>query len=255
MEVPEIALRQVYIEEGDLSFLAGWETGRGSEPAFMDMNLHAVRGDSEPKVVLYQVDKDNPMNPSGLLIAYAEKYVKPVVSDFDTFTVGSRGMIYDELPPEQGKLASWALDHSREVLSKPGELGWNSRWLEVLKQAAADGFHPELPKYGFADNASYRLIGEVVKATIESGAVRHGAECFNFYFPQELDEEYLVVWEKFEGTPWSYMAEHEVREFLLERAMEGFSFPLNPVWAVRDPGWYEVFEASQCKLESSINLA
>ena len=29
----------------------GWETGRDSEPAFMDMNLHAVRGNSTPKVV------------------------------------------------------------------------------------------------------------------------------------------------------------------------------------------------------------
>ena len=28
------------------------------------------------------------------------------------------------------------------------------------------------------------------------GAVRHGAECFNFYFPQELDPEFLVVWSK-----------------------------------------------------------
>lgn len=81
------------------------------------------------------------------------------------------------------------------------------------------------------------------------GAVRHGAECFNFYFPQEprfflgggdashdiadfvrlcmaagrgypaihtwrygsflvvsqeLDSEYLIIWDGFEGKPWSY---------------------------------------------------
>ena len=52
-----------------------------------------------------------------------------------------------------------------------------------------------LPKYGFGDATSYRLCGDAVKATLSSGAVRHGAECFNFYFPQELDDEYLVVWE------------------------------------------------------------
>ena len=56
----------------------GWETGRVSSPAFMDMNLQAVRGDSKPKVVLYQFDQDNAMNPHGLLIAYAEATVKPV---------------------------------------------------------------------------------------------------------------------------------------------------------------------------------
>ena len=41
------------------------------------------------------------MNPLGLLIAYAEKAVKPVCSDFDTFTVGSRGMRYEATPPKQ----------------------------------------------------------------------------------------------------------------------------------------------------------
>lgn len=38
------------------------------------------------RVVLYQYDQENSMNPHGLLIAYAEDFVKPVVSDFDTFT-------------------------------------------------------------------------------------------------------------------------------------------------------------------------
>ena len=86
----------------DIKPIIGWETGRPSVPAFMDMNLHAVRGDSEPDVVLLQYDLGDPMNPLGLLIAYAEKEVKPVVSDFDTFTVGSRGMRYDlQMPPEQ----------------------------------------------------------------------------------------------------------------------------------------------------------
>ena len=77
-------------------------------PEFMDMNLHGIREDSYPKVVLYQYDLSDPMNPHGLLIAYAESApqprVKPVCSDFDTFTVGSRGMRYDAMPEEQCSL-------------------------------------------------------------------------------------------------------------------------------------------------------
>ena len=41
----------------------------------MDLNLHATRGASSPKPVLYQYDEDEPMNPRGLLIAYEEAAV------------------------------------------------------------------------------------------------------------------------------------------------------------------------------------
>jgi len=91
-----------------------------------------------------------------------------------------------------------------------------------------------------------KLCEEVVHATSDSGAVRHGAECFNYYFPQELDEDYLVVWEGFDSDShkqWEYMNEDEMRAWLLKRVAEGYSFPLNPVWPVRDPGWYDVFKA------------
>ena len=40
-----------------------------------------------------------------------------------------------------------------------------------------------------------------VKALRSSGAVRHGAECFNFHFPQELDTEFLVCWAGFQKAP------------------------------------------------------
>jgi len=243
LEMPEHVMRKAYILAQNITFLSGWETGRQSEPAFMDMNLHAVCGQSEPEVVLYQMDSENPMNPHALLIAYAEATVKPVVSDFDTFTIGSRGMQYAPLPEDQQHLACWALDNTEKILGSPSKSSWNSRWLEVLKEANEKGFHPTLPKYGFGDKTSYHLIEAVVDATRESGAVRHGAECFNFYFPQELDEDYLVVWEEFPDKPWQYMDEDDLREFLLERVDEGYSFPLNPVWPVRDTGWYEVYEA------------
>ena len=123
----------------------------------MDMNLHAIRGKSEPQVgkegkkwersgkevgeerreveenqvVLYQYDESDPMNPRGLLIAYAEAHVKPVVSDFDTFTVGSRGMRYSKLPADQAKLITWLLQRTSEILTSLDHNPWTSRWLEA----------------------------------------------------------------------------------------------------------------------------
>ena len=183
----------MYIVRPDLTPAVGWETGRESEPAFLDMNLHALRDpNSAPSVVLYQFDKKDPMNPLGLLMAYAEAEVKPVVSDFDTFLVGSRGVRYEPTPHDQVLLMSWALDNTAELLANPTTKGWMGRWINVLKEEARRGFHPLLPKYGFGDPTSYGLIETIVDAMSDSGAVRHGAECFNFYFPQELDPDFLV---------------------------------------------------------------
>jgi len=242
LDLPEPLLREAYIMRRDLEPKIGWETGRRSEPAFMDMNLHAIRDPSEPKVVLYQHDESDPMNPRGLLIAYAEQFVKPVVSDFDTFCIGSRGMTYDPLPSEQTDLVKWCLKHTENVLKSLDGNPWTSRWLTILAEEKKNGFHPHLPKYGFGDPTSYRLIGDVVKQTETCGAVRHGAECCNFMFPQELDDEFLVVWHGFPSKPWAYYTEEQVREWLIERAKEGFTIPLNPVWPVRDQGWYEVLQ-------------
>jgi len=255
LDIPEPLLVEAYIMRPDIVPRVGWETGRASEPAFMDMNLHAVRGGAEPTVCLYQFDEGDPMNPRGLLIAYAEEFVKPVVSDFDTFTVGSKGVTYEPLPANQATLAKWSLDRARGVIEKPTDEGWTPRWLGILKEEAEKGFHPEFPKYGFGDPTSYRLIGDVVTATLACGAVRHGAECFNFYFPQELDNEYLVVWEGFPDKPWEYQDEKGLRKFLLERIDNGFIFPLNPVWAIRDKGWYEVLQAMRKNPDAASALA
>lgn len=240
IELPEALLREAYIMRSDLSPIMGWETGRKSEPAFMDMNLHAIRDVSEPKVVLYQNDESEPMNPRGLLIAYAERFVKPVVSDFDTFTVGSIGMSYEPLPVDQCKLVTFSLEQTEKILGSLDHNPWTSRWLNVMKE---ENFHPHLPKYGFGDPTSYRLIGDVVSETAPCGAVRHGAECCNFGFPQELDDQYLIVWQEFPEKPWQYATEEGLRKFLLERVTDGYAFPINPVWPIRDPGWYEVMAA------------
>ena len=94
----------------------------------------------------------------------------------------------------------------------------------------------------------------MVKETAQCGAVRHGAECFNFYFPQEMDDEFLVVWDGLVGTdgvPWKKHTESSLRAFLLERIEEGYAFPLNPIWPIRDPGWYQIFDtlrrSEQCQ--------
>ena len=257
LDIPEAVVREAYIMRPDITQVVGWETGRASEPAFMDMNLHSVRGDSMPNVVLYQFDLADPMNPLGLLIAYSEAKVKPVCSDFDTFTVGSRGVPYEPLPSgEDGvELVNWCLTHAEKLIAQPTSKGWMSRWLGVIKEEAQKGFHPALPKYGFGDPSSLSLIGRVVEATASCGAVRHGAECFNFYFPQDLDDEFLVVWDGFENPPWKAFTEPQLRTFLLERCKEGYSFPINPVWPIRDKGWFDVLKALQTTAEGRQNLA
>lgn len=244
IELPEPVLHEVYLMQPDLSPVMGWETGRRSEPAFMDMNLHAIRDASTPRVVLYQFDKSDPMNPRGLLIAYAEEQVKPVVSDFDTFTVASKGMSYEAVPEDQVKIVVWMLEHAENVLSTPDHNPWTVRWLDVLKKEGEKGFHPKFPPYGFGDPTSYRLIADIVNETKDCGAIRHGAECFNYYFPQELDDEFMIVWDGFPDKPFAYKTEQTMRQFLLERMDDGFCFPMNPLWACRDKGWWEVWEKS-----------
>jgi hypothetical protein len=210
----------------------------------MEMNLCGVRSSCEPKIVLYQADLQDPTNPHGLLIAYAERTVKPVVSDFDTFLIGSKGMEYEDLPPEQSDMLVWSLTKTEEILNDENAGGsWTSRWLNVMKDLKESGVACKVPKFGFGDPVSYRLIEDVVDATRETGAIRHGAECFNYLFPQELDDTYLVVWHGFDDKTWEYLDEDELRDFMCERAVEGFVFPLNPIWLVRDLDWYEVYEA------------
>jgi hypothetical protein len=207
LSVPERLLWEAYVIRRDISHPEGWETGRPSEAAFMDMNLHAIREPSSmaPTVVLWQHDKDNPMNPRGLLIAYEEDKVRPVSSDFDAFLIGSSGMTNDALPEDQVDLVNWTLANIEDVLNEPKAQSWTSRWLDVLKREAKKGFHPELPKFGFGDPRSYDIIAKAVEHLNLSGAVRHGAECFNFYFPQELDDEFLIVWDGFDKVPWKYV--------------------------------------------------
>merc|ERR1712039_976942 len=58
------------------------------------------------------------------------------------------------------------------------------------------------------------------------------------------------------GCDWDYFCEDDLRTFLKARAAEGYSFPLNPVWLVRDHGWYEVWKQLQAGEDTSkVNAA
>jgi hypothetical protein len=76
----------------------------------------------------------------------------------------------------------------------------------------------------------------------DTGAVRHGAECFNFYFPQELDDEFLVVSGTLPDQSWCYVGVQDLQDFLLQKIDEGFTFPLNPKWVLCDNGWKTIYD-------------
>ena len=138
-----------------------------------------------------------------------------------------------------------------------------------------------MPPLGFGDPTSYQVIAECAAQCSATGAVRHGAECFNYLFPQDLDDELLVCWEGFMGAPdyhqvpspschpflsplaispshhpsshpshhprsyrqvpWQYLKRERLLPFLSARIDEGYAVPLNPKWLLCDPGWYAPF--------------
>jgi hypothetical protein len=241
---------------GDGSGYAEWKTGRGSEPAYMDMNLYATRHyDIEKdtgRTVLWQFDPLQVFNPRSLLMAYETSGgVFPVASDFDCFLIGTKNVDFVvDLPLEQTKASDWCLRQTERILANPDDSkGWNNRWLDVLKtEVRTSELNVTTPKYGFADPLSYDLVTEAIEQSKQkSGAIRHGPECFNYVFPQELDDCFLVVWShhtrSVDAQPFFYVNQNELQSFLLLMISHGFIFPLNPKWVVADPGWYEIFDA------------
>lgn len=130
------------------------------------------------------------------------------------------------------------------MLSHPSSEGWNQQWFQAV--ASMDKMITvDMPKFGLGDSTSTRLIEEVVKATEDSGAVRHGAESFNYMFPQDFDASYLIVWDHFQNDgniPWKNCGMNELLTFLRERREDGFIFPINPVWPARDRRWFEIYQ-------------
>ena len=210
-----------------------YNTGRPSVPQFQDMNFDAIRkhvpAKGKPRPVIFQYDtraryndsnsklgsgenKNNhgtttssiagsPMNPFTLLMAYEESEfsrVLPVVSDFDCFLVGTRGVNYTvPIHDDQLDVMKWSIQQIETIMSASSSTNngksWTSQWLDVLKKEARNGFHPTIPALGFSDPKTCSIMENAIERLSESGAVRHGAESFNFYFPQDLDDEFLVI--------------------------------------------------------------
>jgi len=41
---------------------------------------------------------------------------------------------------------------------------------------------------------------------------------------------------------------------LIDRANDGYCFPMNPVWAIRDNGWNEVLQALKRSPDGAMNI-
>jgi hypothetical protein len=227
----------------------------------------------------YNPKPEMAMDPKDLVMAYEEQgRVLPVVSDFDCFLIGTRRVKFREpMPKDQLNMMQWSVDNIEKVLAttavqqatfntkykrNSGSLRnslrgsnnlrssitnmdtWTMRWLDILKEERIQhGFKPSIPKYGYADPKSYSIMAHAVDRLSTNGAVRHGAECFNYYFPQELDEEFLVISNSSNGQgKWVTYTAPQLLDFLSTKIDEGFMFPLNPKWILCDPGWKKLYD-------------
>ncbi|GFH43626.1 hypothetical protein CTEN210_00099 [Chaetoceros tenuissimus] len=260
IEVSERVFYEACVMCKDISRKGEMITGRPSEPNFQAMNFESIRnhkGDG-PRPVVYQLDETDPLKPNTLVVAYEEnETVTPVSSDFDCFTVATRGVVYDQkMPEEQVEFMKWMVSSIGEILDTPKEgETWTSRWFEILDNTHKRGEKlAKVPRFGFGDPKSYQMMEGAVTRFVynKNGAVRHGAECFNYKFPQEIDDELLVIMDSgFDGTNrlFKYMKPEELQELMLEKIDDGFIFPINPKWIVADKGWKRVYD----KLMSSKN--
>eukprot|EP00984_Skeletonema_dohrnii_P012567 scaffold5119_cov153-Skeletonema_dohrnii-CCMP3373.AAC.3 len=221
LDIPEKLFWETYVSKADISREAGseYDNGRSSMPEFQVMNLESLRKTPKagPRPVLWHAgcgkvgeeppENLNPLCPFGLLMAYEEGdadadagKVTPVVSDFDCFLVGTRGVEYrDPLGEQELSILKWCVDEIEGVLDKTkdkegGGACWTRQWLDVKKKYAFDPrFQIPMPKMGYADPRSSAMMKGAVYSLRENGAVRHGPECFNYSFPQPLDDKYLVI--------------------------------------------------------------
>jgi len=259
------------------------DTGRTSMPSFQEMNFDSVRKtkNSIPgghtRAVIMQLstppgEKEkgengnyDPMSPLDLVMAYEEndpdkglQRVVPCVSDFDCFLFGSRGVKYEEqVPEEQLDILKWMIKQTEGVLETPNGESWTARWLEVLKESLTkQGFNPKIPTGGFSDPKTEFIFKFAINRLSITGCVRHGAECFNYSFPQELDEQLLVISDdlpdKYKGCSWVYVDQHDLQEILKYKIRSGFTFPLNPKWILCDPGWKLVYDTLMASEKANV---
>ena len=219
LDIPEKIFWETFVSKQDITREDGseYDFGRPSMPEFQAMNLESLRKapKSGPRPVLWHAgcgstdgkEKSNPLCPYGLLMAYEENEdemgkVTPAVSDFDCFLVGTRGVQY-RVPfgKQELSILKWCVDEIEGVLDNAKEIGkegeevsWTRQWLDVKKKYAFDPrFQVPMPKMGYADPRSHAMMKGAVYSLRENGAVRHGPECFNYSFPQPLDDKFLVI--------------------------------------------------------------
>jgi len=253
LEVSQRMFWKAYVTNQDIARGSDTKTGRPSTPGFQDANLISLKAacaaspKPSPMPVVLQYSKEDPMSPQHLLMAYEENgTVTPVVSDFDGFLLGWRREALwfgCNLPRDQEDLMLWCVDNIEKILDAPPSTDtWTVRWLEVLKEETSKGFHPHIPEYGFGDPKSYGIMERAALQLIDTGAVRHGSECFNYYFPQEIDGTFLLISDTLKPVRWKYVNVKELQEILSQRIKDGFVFPLNPKWILCDPGWKELYD-------------
>jgi len=253
LEVSQRMFWKAYVTNQDIARGSDTKTGRPSTPGFQDANLISLKAacaaspKPSPMPVVLQYSKEDPMSPQHLLMAYEENgTVTPVVSDFDGFLLGWRREALwfgCNLPRDQEDLMLWCVDNIEKILDAPPSTDtWTVRWLEVLKEETSKGFHPHIPEYGFGDPKSYGIMERAALQLIDTGAVRHGSECFNYYFPQEIDDTFLLISDTLKPVRWKYVNVKELQEILSQRIKDGFVFPLNPKWILCDPGWKELYD-------------
>ena len=262
IEVSCRVLWEALVIETDISRESDMTTGRASQPPFQDMNFATLRKQYKNSAipVLYQYSDTDPFDPRMIIIAYEEEgRVTPVVSDFDCFLIGSRNFFFEEeMAEDQIELLDWCISQIEWILDNQTDLpgSWTVKWLTILKHAAINGFVPKMPPFGFGDPASYGLIEAAVnKSKQTNGAIRHGPECFNFFFPQDIDSELLII---FGDEKFSYVSIPELQRIMIEKIREGFTVPLNPKWILCDPGWIDVFvellKSRRPSVQSSMNV-
>ncbi|GFH47786.1 hypothetical protein CTEN210_04261 [Chaetoceros tenuissimus] len=262
LDISERVFYQACVMEQDITRTGDLETGRPSEPNFQSMNFESTRkyNGIGPRTVVLQLDDDEPLKPQTFVVAYEENNsVTPVASDFDCFTVGTRGVTFDQpIASEQVELMKWMIESIDKVLTtQKKNASWASHWFNVLDQPDHRK-KIDMPRFGFGDPKSYEMMAGAVTrfAHNKNGAVRHGAECFNYKFPQDIDDKLLVISDSgfIDDTnrPFKYMTPSELQEFMLNQIDDGYIFPLNPKWIVADQGWKRVYDKMMsCQDEST----
>ena len=298
LDIPEKLFWETFVSKTDISREDGseYDTGRPSVPEFQVMNLESLRKTPKtgPRPVLWHAgcgkvgeeppQNVNPLCPFDLLMAYEEGgadagKVTPVVSDFDCFLVGTRRVEYrNPLGEQELSMLKWCVDEIEGVLDKTEEgtgTSWTRHWLDVKKKYAFDPrFQKPMPKMGYADPRSSAMMKGAVFSLRENGAVRHGPECFNYSFPQPLDDKFLVISDTLPGLvpvsiklcrykmqndiscvpnakfpnllyiipQWKYVETKELMEILSIKIRDGYAFPLNPKWVLCDGGWKDLYD-------------